>query len=81
MTLTDDAGLKLLGLLSDLAADRSWGAAWGALLTGSPAGATALAEWIAQQPADRRAELCRVFTGQELYPPEPPMPQHRNRLN
>lgn len=72
MTLPDDAGRKMLGLISDLAADRGWSAAWAALLNGSPTGATDLAEWIAAQPADRRAELCKAFTGHELYPPEPP---------
>lgn len=69
----DETGLQLLGVMAELAKDRGWSAAWGALLSGNAEGARALAEWLGQQPAERRAELCLLFTGHELYPPNPPL--------
>jgi len=62
----DDYGVQTLNVMSELARDAGWAGAWAALLQGSPDGAQALAEWIAAQPEERRAELCLMFTGEVM---------------
>lgn len=58
----ENTGLRLLAIMSELAADRGWRAAWAKLLDGSPAGAAALAEWLQAQPSKRREQLRVMFT-------------------
>lgn len=62
----DHYAVRMLNVMSELARDAGWAGAWAALLQGSPDGAQALAEWIAAQPEERRAELCLMFTGKVM---------------
>lgn len=72
MSEMDEVGVHLLAVMAELAKDRQWSSAWGMLTLGNPEGAAALAEWIAAQSPERRAELCLLFAGHELYPQEEP---------
>jgi len=62
----DETAVQMLNVMSELARDAGWAGAWAALLQGSPDGAQALADWLAAQPEERRAELCLMFTGEVM---------------
>lgn len=61
MSEMDDAAMRLLTILSELAKDHKWTGAWATLLDGSPSGAAALAEWLQQQPPEKREQLRALF--------------------
>lgn|GEM_PF-5128196 len=66
MNEIDETAVQMLNVMSELARDAGWAGAWAALLQGSPDGAQALADWLAAQPEERRAELCLMFTGEVM---------------
>lgn len=64
----DYLAMRLLDIVGEAAKDHGWIGAWKLLLACDVDGCLELAAWIERQSLERRAELCRVLTGFELYP-------------